>query len=76
MPTICSQCEYLFVPEGQRAKWFNWLCVANKLPPTFNPVTGNSDAFQPYKRCSRVNDGECPDFKAGPTIINPREMPK
>lgn len=74
MPTVCATCNWLIVPEGQRSKWWAWTCAAHKIPPLFNPVTGNNDAQQPYKRCAKVNDGECPDYEAGPTILNPRPM--
>lgn len=72
MATVCSHCTHLFVPEGARAAWWKWLCVANKIPKTFNPITGRDDLYAPYKQCKRVNDGSCPDFDAGPTILHPR----
>ena len=68
-PTICVQCKNL-VTEGYGTAPWRWVCYAHPRPKAWNYVTGDFVADPPYRTCQQINNGNCPDFTAGPNSKN------
>lgn len=69
MPTICATCINVLVPEGSKARWWAWTCLAHRWEPIFNPVTGDNNTYPPHRYCKTINDGNCDDYQIAPNIL-------
>lgn len=70
-PNICAVCY--FAPSDARYQpWWAWLCSHEnaKLPVWFNPVTGQTVADPPRRKCKDRNPaGSCPDWVEGKNVM-------
>lgn len=61
--TLCIECHWC-PDDYKREPWWRWLChhPDAALPAWLNPVTGQTVADPPFKRCKEINLGNCPLF--------------